>query len=325
MKALHVAVAVVAMALLATGTARAQSGIQWSQRPDAALERAREMDVPLMFWVTKRAKWDDEDAKDLRDAQDDSFRESIVAMIAERYFVPCRVTQNSKVLATAEKLGVDITSENYIAIVTASGRLLDQIDPAQVASPEALAERLAAASRAHREAVYEGGLKETIANPQAAKSAVRTAVQAVWRLRIYGADAEIAGLLKRTDLTPPERQRVYKLLGAMGTPECTRALLDAAGSDQEAASALARADVGALPTLLEALPAEEGEVTKRNIAAYRGAAALTRSTSNEPDDFWTKATPQQRAAALERLKTRAEAVYDAWYEREGRWRWGAGK
>jgi hypothetical protein len=317
------AVGVFVFALLcAARAATGQSGIPWSQRPDAAIEQARELNVPVMFWVTRRARWDDDDGRDLRDAQMDSFRDPVVQMIAERFFVPSRVTQNSRVLAIAERIGVDIASENFIAVVTAQGTVLDQIDPVLVASPEALAERLAAASRRHREAVYNAGPRETITNLQADKASVRTAMRTVWRLRIYGADADIAGLLKRTDLTPQERTRVMQMMASMGTSACTAALLDAAPTEPDAGAALARADTGAIPTLLAALPTEEGEVTARQIAAYRALAAVSRHRDVRPDDFWATATAQDRARALAPLRTRAEAVHDAWMEREGRWRWG---
>jgi hypothetical protein len=76
-----------------------------------------------------------------------------------------------------------------------------------------------------------------------------------------------------------------------------------------------------LPTLLEALPPEEGAVTARHIAAYKAAAAVARARDVEPDEFWAKAAPHDRGLAIARLRTRADAVHQTWYEREGRWRW----
>src|ERR1051326_718780 len=158
---------VISMVLLASAIpARAQSGIQWSGSAKMSVDRAAEMGVPIMFWVTDGSKWDDDD---LKDAQRDAFRDPVVLAITERYFVPCRVSRNSNVLAEAERLGLPTNFGLYIAIITPDGKLLDQIDPGQVASPEALAGRLAAASRAYRDSVYNEKIKPVLTDPKAAK------------------------------------------------------------------------------------------------------------------------------------------------------------
>jgi hypothetical protein len=309
---------VMSMVLLGlTAPVRAQSGIQWSGSAKMSVDRAEEMGVPVMFWVTDGSSWNDDD---LKDAQRDAFRDPVVLEITERYFVPCRVSRNSNVIKEAERLGLPTNFGLYIAIITPDGKLLDQIDPGQVASPEALAGRLAAASRAYREAMYNEKIKPVLTDPKAAKSTVAEAVRTVWRTRMYGADKDVVALLARTDLTPGEKSRLYQLLAAFGTEPCVNALLDAALKDRAAAQALARAEPEALGTLLTSLPPESGDVSARQVAAYRAAAAMVQLQVPKSDTFWTSAKPEERAKELERLRTAGQAVFDSWWEREGHWR-----
>src|SRR5262245_39940820 len=102
------------------GPAAAQSGIQWSGSAKLSVDRAVEMGVPVLFWVTANTGWDDDD---LKDAQRDAFRDPIVLAITERYFVPCRVSRsNSNVVAEAERLGLQTHFGFYLAVVTTDGR-----------------------------------------------------------------------------------------------------------------------------------------------------------------------------------------------------------
>jgi hypothetical protein len=316
---LVITAAVFAAALPAA--ARAQSGIQWSGNALQSIDRAKELGVPLLFWVTERTEYDDDDANDLVDAQKDAFRDPIVLALTERYFVPCRVGRNSRAMGEAQKLGLPTNFGLYIAIISPSGQLLAQIDPGQVASPEALADRMAAASRAYRDSVYTEKLKPVLTSPDSMKPQLRRAVRTAWRSRIYSADQDIVKLMGRTDVTKEERARLYPLLGAFATAPCVNALLDAAAAkDTAAAVALARAEPLALTTLVEALPAPEGEVTDRQLAAYRAAAAVAKLVGPKSDTFWTSAKPQDRRAELDRVRAAAQAALDSWQEREGRWR-----
>lgn len=301
-------------------SAHAQSGIQWSSRPDQAVARATESGVPVMFWITQRAQSNDDEINDLRDAQKDAFRDPVVLTITERYFVPCRVARNSRVLAEAEKLGLPKDIGLHIAVVSPDGVLIDQIDPEQIASAEALADRLAAASRTYRDAMYSEKLKATLTNPETSKTKVRSALRTIWQLRMYGADQDIVGLLSRSDLVPDERSRLYQLLAAFGTEPCVNALLDAAPTDAAAQSALNRADLAAIPALLDALPTADADPTPRQIAAYRAATSLVRTRNAKDEPFWTSATPDERARELDRVRTSGQAVFDSWHAREGRWR-----
>jgi hypothetical protein len=298
----------------------AQSGIQWSANAKGSIERAAEMGVPIMFWLTEHADWDDDGLRDLKDAQQDAFRDSVVAGLAERYFVPCRVARNSRVLEEAQRLGLPTEVGLYIAIVTPKGEVLDRIDPGQVASAETLAARLSAASRAYREKTYAASLKATITDPEAQKSKVGKAVREVWRTRMYCADADVAKLLDRGDVTPEERQRLYQLLAAFGTPVCVEALLVASEKDKRAGDALLKAEPAAIPALLQAMPGAQGEVSERQVVAYRAVAAIVKSRAPKDEKFWKDASNEERQKELDRVRSAAEAVHTAWEEREGRWR-----
>lgn len=302
--------------------AQAQNPVQWNASPRAAIARAQEQSLPLLFWVTERSDWDKDD-QDLRDAQEVTFRDPAVVALAQTRFVPVRVARsNSNVLKEAESLGLPTNFGLYVAILTPDGKLVDQIGPGEVAEPEAFAARLAAASRKYGDDLYNGTLKAIITSPDSPKPEVRKAVQLVWRLGIVSADKDLVGLLDRTDVTSTERARLYSLLGSFATPVCIEALLSrAADGDRDAITALGRAEPGALPTLLADLPSADGEdATPRQLAAYQAACRISRIGNPRPASFWTSAKPEQRTAELERVKSRAEPVFDYWKENAGRGR-----
>lgn len=307
-----------ALVLIAPCSAAAQNPIQWNGNTKMAIARAQEEKLPLMFWVSQRADLLDDD--DLRDAQSDSFRDPTVVAIAQHRYVPVRVSRNSRMLEEAQAFGLPTEFGLYIALITPDGELLDHIDPLQVASPELLAERLAEAFRHYRDHVYQQQLKPVIENREAPKQDVRAAVQTVWRLEILSADRDIVALLDRSDVTPSERARLYAMLASFATQPCIDAILsNAAKGDRDAARALGRAEAGALQWLLPEIP-KEGEVSPRQIAAYRALTQIARTGSPRQDSFWTSAKPEARAKELEFVQRRAEDVLAYWTETIGHFR-----
>ncbi len=299
----------------AGGTAVAQNPIQWHGNAREAIARAKEQSMPLMFWVSERRDIGEED--DLRDAEEQSFRDPAVVAIAQKRFVPVRVSRTSRVNEELEKLGLPTTHGLYVALVTPSGDLLDTLGPGQVADPVALAQGLAAGARKYGEALYEQELGPVIRNPGAPKAEVRRAVQTAWRLGILSADKDIAGLLARPDVTETERGRIYAMLAALATGPSIDALLGAAAEgNKSAAAALGRAEAGALEVLVSELPGPEGEPTARQLAAYDATTRIARLPSARPETFWAKAPPEERTRELELVKKRAEAVLAYWKERE---------
>jgi hypothetical protein len=309
---------IITLAALGTmsGTAFAQNPIQWSGNTAASIARAQEQSLPLMFWVSDRADIGDDD--DLRDAQEQSFRDPAVVAIAHRRFVPVRVSRNSRAMAQAEQLGLPTAHGLYLALLTPSGELLDTIGPGEIADAPTLALRLAAASRTYGEALYERDLAPVIRDKAAPKTDVRRAVQKVWRLGILSADHDVAGLLARQDLTPAERARIYAMLASLATgPSVDTLLAAAAEGNKDAASALARAEAGALEFLVAELPGAEGEPTPRQLAAYAAATRITLLPGTRPQTFWAKASSEERARELDLVRRRAESVLAYWQEREG--------
>jgi hypothetical protein len=300
--------------------ALAQNPVQWYGNARAAIDRAHEQSLPLMFWVSESFEPGDDD--DLRDAQEASFRDPTVVAFSRERYIPVRVARNSRMLEEAEKLGLPKAYGLYIALITSDGRVLDQIDPGQVATPEALAERLAAAFRRYRDELYHEKLGPLIADLQAPKPEVRKAVQTVWRLGILIADRDVIALLQRPDLTPVERKRLYGLLGTLATDSCVDTLLTlAAQGDRDAAAALARAETGALERLLSELPQPGPDApTERQLAAYAAAARIARMSTPRPSSFWATASPETHTEELDKLRRRAEAVLAYWQEESGRWR-----
>lgn len=308
-------------ALGGAGRALAQNPVQWQGNPRAAIERAQEQMLPLMVWVWESTETVGRHGEDdeLRDAQEKAFRDPTVVALAQSRFVPLRLMRNSRSDEALAELGLPTGYGLYIAIVSPDRKLIDRIGIEDVASPGALAARLIAASRKYVDGLYEKDLKPVITDPNASKEDVRRAVQTTWRLKILSADKDIVGLLKRPDITPVERRKLYSLLAAMGTPACVHALLDAAESDKDAAQALSRADAAALETLVNELPAGDGtEPTARQLIAYRATVFVARSGQPRPDRFWTDSPPEKCASELQRLKDRAESVMEYAREREGR-------
>jgi len=312
--------AAIMIALSLALPAIAQNPIQWSGNARSSIERARELSLPLMFWVDQRARLNEDD--DLRDAQEHAFRDPIVAWLARERFVPVRVSRNSRVLEECRELGLPTEFGLYVALITPDGRVLDRIDPGDAATPTTLAERLAAASREYRNSLYDSEYKAILTNPESPREEVRRAVQAVWRLGMFAADRDVVALLNRSDLTPTERSRLYAMIASIATKPCVDALLDrAAAGDRGAAAALARAETGALEWLLPDLPAEAaGELTDRQAATYVAVCEIARAGVPRPPAFWKNGRPQDRAAEMDRVRQRAQAVLSYWQETTGRWR-----
>jgi hypothetical protein len=298
--------------LLTTAAASAQNPIQWQGNARSAVEHAREQMLPLMVWVYDST--DDglggrgSDIDDLRDAQEDAFRDPAVVSLAHNRYVPLRLMRNSQNKAVLEELGLPTEYGLYVALVTTDKRLLDRIGIEDVADARALASRLAESSQKYTADLYQRDLRSVITDPSAKKPDVRKAVRAVWRLKILSADTDIVALLKRPDITPTERGRLYSLLADLGTPSCVSALLDAAAEDKSAVSALNRAHAGALETLQRELPVCGQPATERQLTAYRAVVTIAKAGAVRPATFWTD-TPQEKCEAeLTRLKERAEAV-----------------
>jgi len=300
--------------------ARAQNPIQWSGNARTSIERAREMSLPLMFWVDQRANIGDDD--DLRDAQEAAFRNPIVAWIAQQRFVPVRVSRNSRVLEECRALGLPTEFGLYVALVAPDGRVLAQISPGDVATPEALAERLAAASRTYRNELYDKDYKAIITSKEAPKEEVRRAVQAVWRLGMFDADGDVVALLDRPDLTDSERSRLYAMLASIATRPCIEALLArAAAGDRVAANAMAQAEPGALEWLIPELPpADARSHTERQSTAYAAVSRIASAGPVRPQPFWSNGRAEDREREMNRVRERAAAVREHWTENTGRWR-----
>lgn len=299
----------------------AQNPIQWQSSARAAIDRAAEQSMPLMFWITEREEAFDDD--DLRDAQEHAFRDPAVVALAQKRFIPVRLSRsNSRVMEEARKLGLPADHGLYIAILSPEGKVIETINPGQVADPQALAVQLHTALRRYLDDLYTRQLQPVIASKEAPKQDIRRAVQTVWRLGILSADKDCIALLDRPDLTAVERRKLTSMLGAMATPACIESLLNlAASGDKDAIAALAQAEAGALETLLKELPRADSTdaPTARQLAAYSAACRIAR-TQAKPDTFWSQATSQQRAESVDSLRRRAEPILEYWNENAGRWR-----
>lgn len=304
---------------LAAGSARAQNPVQWSANVQQSVNRANELSLPVLFWVSGGSEEDD-----LEDAQEECFRDPLVVNMIHDHFVPVRVSRTSRVLEEAKKLGLPTAFGRYCAVVTARGKLLDQMGPGEVADPKAFASHLASAYSRHCDDLYENELRPLLQDHEASKSKVRLAAQTVWRLRIRRADADVIGLLDRPDLTGSERSRLYTLLASLGTKDSINTLLDRAADDSnegagagDAEQALRRAEPNSLEWLIPAMPGEQAPATWRQLVAYRSAMQVCHLASPKPDRWWNEAQPDERRGELDRVAAKAQAVLDYWRQAKG--------
>ncbi|MFT3685261.1 MAG: DUF255 domain-containing protein [Phycisphaerales bacterium] len=318
MRLLFASITVLLLTLLLPQGAFAQNPVQWGGNAKSAIERAQSEHRPLLFWVSQGRDGDDED--DLEDAQSDSFRDPIVVSLAQKDFIPVRVSRNSRMLEEAQKLGLPTTHGLYVALLSPDGKVLDQIDPGVVANPQVFATRLVTALRSYRDSFYRDQLQKVVTAAESAKRDVRTALQFVWRLRILTADKDVIALMDRKDLLPTEKRRLYQLMAAMCTQATVEKLLSlTAQGDKDAEGALAKAEPGALEFLLPHLPTAEG-ADATQLAAYDAAARIARFTGSRSPEFWKNAKPEDRTKEIDLLRGRAATVLEYWQEQVGRWR-----
>ncbi len=298
-------------------TAGAQNPVQWSGSVSQSVARARESLLPLLFWVSGGR---DFEGDDLEEAQLESFRDRTVVAIIHKDFVPVRVSRSSRVMEEAAKLGLPTTHGLYAAVMTPDGKLIAQIGPGEIAEPAAFAKRLAAAFTQYRDDLYNNDLKPKLENFETPKAEARLAAQTVWRLGILSADTVLVRLLDRPDLTAGERGRLYGALTTLATKPCIEAVLARAGAgDEDAVRALCRAEPGALEFLVPELPGEQGEQgepTKRQMAAYRACMMLCHFTPAMAEGWWAKAEAAARKKELDRLRAKSERVLEYWKENQ---------
>jgi hypothetical protein len=313
---------------LLVAAASAQNPVQWKGNARAAIEEARAQTLPLMFWVTERQNWNDDD--DLRDAQENAFRDPAVVRLSRSHFIPVRVSRNSNVLKVAEEFGLPTTHGLYIAVLTPEGKVLAEIDPGQVAEPTALAARLAEAYQAFRADIYERRVRPVLENPDAPVPEIRTALELVWRLEIQAADVYVVKLLDRPGITPVQKSRLYSLLASLGTDACIERLLTDAVSDREAMKALRTARAGALKFLLGQMPERDPAeasardpgpgLNERQFAAYQAVCAIARAGQPNPMRFWQTAPAKRQAQELADTRAKAQTVLGFWEDEEGKFR-----
>lgn len=309
-------IALLATALLGlmglTQTATGQNPVQWSGSVKQSVDRAAEQSLPLLIWVKDGHDHDDDD---LEDAQEDCFRDPSVVVLIHKRFVPVRVNRNSRVIEEAKRLNLPTGFGLYCAVLTHDGRVIDQMGPGEVAQPTVFLARLHAAYQKFCDDLYEKEIRPLLEDASVSKSKARLAAQTVYRLGIRQADRAIIGLLSRPDLLPQETSRIFDLLASLGTQTAISELLDRS-AEKPAATALTKAEPGALEWLLPELPGAEGDVSARQLAAYAAAAKICRTAAKGPE-WWTSATTELRQKELERVKSKAAAVTEYWRDQGG--------
>lgn len=319
--ALHAIAAAVLFCLALPQSVCGQSPIQWGGNARTAIDHAKQQSLPLLFWITDWTSAGTTAGDELENAQEEAFRDPTIVAIAKHCYVAIRVARNSRVIEECKELGLPTNFGRYIAIVSPDGKLLAQIEPGEVATPEHLVKRMAETYTKYCDDLYATTLKPIITNRESKKDAVRTAVQTVWRLHIGAADADLVALCDRPDVTQSERAKLYTVIASLPTKLGINALLDRAGKgDRDAIQALSRAEVPALEFLLPEMPTADGPApSERQMAAYTAAAKICGVVSRA-DSFWKNAKPNDRTFELEQVHKAAGPTLNYWKTHDGRWR-----
>ncbi|MGH7132380.1 MAG: hypothetical protein ACREJO_10595 [Phycisphaerales bacterium] len=318
---LHAFAAAVLFALALPHSVCGQSPIQWGGNARTAIDQAKQQSLPLLFWITDWTSAGVLEGNELENAQEEAFRDPTIVAIAKHCYIAIRVSRNSRVIEECKELGLPTNFGRYIAIVSPDGKLLAQIDPGEVATPEHLVKRMAETYVKYCDDLYVTTLKPIITSRESKKDAVRTAVQTIWRLHISAADADLVALCDRPDVTQSERAKLYMVLASLPTKVSINALLDRAGKgDRDAVQALSRAEAPALEFLLSEMPTAEGPApSERQMAAYTAAAKVC-GVMARADSFWKNAKPTDRTFELDQVIKAAGPTLNYWKTHEGRWR-----
>lgn len=298
----------VVWALTSSAAGQVQRPIQWASNAQQGVAQARRVGLPVLFYVTGSGR----EGGDLKDAQQQAFRDDLVRGIAEARFVPIRLSQSTDNRAMLEQMGVRIGHGFCLVVATPELKLVGTIPPGQVADARAVARQLTALFRKYRADYFDRELKPKLEEETTRPGDVIKALKTIEKLLIIEADDQVAKLLEREGLSATVKKQVYNTLAVLSAPAGVKALLEAAPRDRLAANALKRCTAGAAG---EMLPALESENFEEFLAAYEAVTKICNIKGKKPRGFWGGKNERLISEELERVKEAAAKSARRWRER----------
>lgn len=286
----------------------AQNPVQFMANAEQAVQRARQSQRPLLFYVPSRS-----DNSDLEDAQDRAFRHPIVRQLMTDYFIPVRLAQNTQNRQMLREIGAPGFFGMYMLAVTPDGELIGHFGPMEIAAPAALARKLGDMFIQYRRVYFEQQLQPVLEDPLAEPDAIRRALRRVREFLIVEADEAVAALLERERLPRDLRQQAMRTLAVLSTPLAAEAVLELVPQDRRAIQALGQFTPDGALALLDAVDARNPDEARE---VYQAVVKITAIRDVRPPVFWVSADLNQRSDEIERIRPLVDAAAKRWRARE---------
>jgi hypothetical protein len=293
-------------------TAQADDAISWSLKVEECIARARQTNLPLMFWVLGRSASRDHR---IESAQKRAFRDPLVVELSRR-FVTVRLSR-SRYRDQLEKWNLSPRTNLEIVFATPTGEKIDTLSPLGVGEPEVLARKMVLVFRHYREVFFETELRPKLEDDKTSDADLRAALKQVTELLILPADQCVVALLDRESLSDGVRKQVFETLAALSTAASVDALLKQAATDENARATLARCTPDAAERMLTEL---EGDDANLGLAVYRAVTRICRIRDVKPDRFWEGRNRVVKRKEIERVRRIVTSVAERWRERYAEYR-----
>ncbi len=300
-----------AVAVVLAGPALAQNPIQWNSDAQAAVNRAQETELPVLFLVPGSR---DDDGSEIEDSQNRAFRDPVVKALVEERFVQARLARTVDNLKLLSELGAPTAYGNYLLVVTPHGKLVGTVGPTMAADPEKLTAQLARLFRGYRAGLYEDRYKKVLETEQVKPAELLPALKRIREMTITEAEAEVAKLFERDDWPRQTRQEIYQTAAVLSTPTTLDPLLARAADEELAAAALQQATPAGAEYLLAQLDLEK---PAQVAVVYDAITRIVTVPDAQSRGFWTRATAAAREAELERVRNVVKTAAEHWRQTIG--------
>ena len=301
--------------LVFTATVHAQQQVQWISNMEQGISQARQVDLPIMFYVAGSTSGSKDD--DRKRAQQATFRDPLIAQMAQARFVPVRLSISTQTKEFLERVGAPTSYGNYLILTTPDLELLSLVQGDQAASVSALASKMTENFRLFRKQLFEKKYKDKLESPDTNANEKISILKTIDRYVITEADESAAKLLEDSSLPANLSRKVYDTLSTLGTQRCVDALLKLAPNDKNAAKALAKCPDGAAEFLLPKLKSEDQE---EFYAAYAAIVKICKLGTPKPKGFWSGKNQRVIDEELARVEKGAQRAADTWKRTFGLYR-----
>lgn len=290
-----------------TASAAAQT-VQWISNINQGVGQAKRTGLPLLLYVTGSEK----EGGDIKDNQQRAFRDPLVRDMIGARFVPVRQAYGSASKQILQEVGASPETRLAIVCITPDGKLVGTVGTGEIEEARALARQLTTLFRAYRTGVFEREVKPKLEDDATRPGDLVKALNLIEKLLITEADQSVAKLLENEKLTTTVRKQVYDVLAVLSTPPSVKALLEAAGNDKLAATALKRCTPAGAEELLPALDLEQ---QGKFIVAYEAVTAICKIKGTKPRGFWNGKNERLLHDEIERVEAEVRKSAKRWRDR----------